>query len=311
MGIESNRINNELNNYFKLDNIQSIVHYFPHDKNNIQDVVVSKINRILHFFRTGVWINEDKICKWAQEHPDDNLSVLFKGKGIERKIIRYKHDMVIVKPNMLESLQNTTKFFLEFVKDPKKVGAILPSSKRLASEIVKEIPKDLKAEKRLILEVGPGTGVFTDKILQRMNPTDELHLVEFDEEFCIKLREKYKHIPRVKIFHASILDHQVEPEKKYDYVISGLPLNAFQSDFVEAVFKKFTEIVRENGKISYFEYIVITEIKKIFSSSIEKKNLDKIMYMKREFYRKHELKKTTVLFNAPLARVLHHHIKPN
>ena len=46
----------------------------------------------------------------------------------------------------------------------------------------------------------------------------------------------------------SILDHTLDSDKKYDYVISGLPLNAFQSGFVSEVFKKFVEITDEKEK---------------------------------------------------------------
>ena len=109
--------------------------------------------------------------------------------------------MIISKPTLLQSIQNALKFFFEFVRHPNTVGAILPSSRILSKEIVREIPKDLNAEKRLILEVGPGTGIFTDKIIQRMNPSDELHLVEYDGQFCQKLEEKYRHFPNVHVFH--------------------------------------------------------------------------------------------------------------
>jgi len=199
-------------------------------------------------------------------------------------------------------------FFLEFIKHPKTVGAILPSSKLLAREIVREIPKDVAAEKRLILEVGPGTGVFTETILQRMNPHDELHLVEFDPVFAMRLESKYKDISNIKVFQGDILEHELQNGQKYDFVISGLPLNAFQWEFVSSVFTKFTELTKEGGKISYFEYMGIPSLKKLFSSPEKRENLNKILAMKQDFYRKNKLRSAHVIINAPCARVLHHEL---
>lgn len=298
---------NNFSNHFKLNDQNELLKYFPRDKHNLKEVLISKINRLVHFFQTGVLINEDKICEWAAVHADDKLSNLFEGVSVQRKLIRHENNMVLKKTHILESLQNAVKFIFEFIDHPTTVGAILPSSKGLAKEIVKQFPKDLKAKPRLILEVGPGTGVFTDEIVKRMNPGDELHLVEYDENFCKKLREKYKDIPNVKIFQMSILEYKDEQDRKYDFVISGLPLNAFTSDFVENVFNKFKEITKNDGKISYFEYLIVPQIKKIFSNASNKQNLESILDMKEKFYSQYKLKKATVFMNLPLARVVHHH----
>ena len=49
-------------------------------------------------------------------------------------------------------------FLLEYIKNPRKVGAIMPSSKYLAHEMISSIDFE---NIDCIVEYGPGTGVFT------------------------------------------------------------------------------------------------------------------------------------------------------
>jgi phosphatidylethanolamine/phosphatidyl-N-methylethanolamine N-methyltransferase len=297
---------NQLINFLKLEDNSEIREYFTSNKNNPKESLKCTFNRIRHFLKTFVWINEQKVCLLANQYKDQKISSLFEGKAIQRKLIRIENNLVIQKDSLLKTISYNAKFVFEFIKHPTTVGAILPSSSSLAKEIVGEIPKDLKAEKRLILEVGPGTGIFTDKIIQRMNPSDELHLVEFDAEFCKQLKAKYQHVPNVKIFECSILDYQLSGNRKYDFIVSGLPLNAFSNEFVDDVFKKFEEVATQNTKLSYFEYLVLPDIKKLFSNAQKRANMDLILNAKNAFYQKHKYKKSKVFLNVPPANVVHH-----
>ncbi|MBS0634283.1 MAG: methyltransferase domain-containing protein [Verrucomicrobia bacterium] len=299
---------NDFNSTFKLERGEDIRPFFVANKNSLREVVAAKVTRAAHYLKTGVLINEANVCKWADGKTDEALTDLFEGKAVKRKVVRHQHNMVIEEPSLFRRFINACKFFGEFLLHPTTVGAILPSSPGLAKEIVSEIPKDMNAEKRRILEVGPGTGIFTDKIIKRMNPGDELHLVEYDENFANALKEKYKHLEgKVFVHHESILDHKAT--EKYDFVVSGLPLNGFKADFVEKVFDKFTELTKPKSKISYFEYLGIPQIKMAFSKPEEKKNLQAILRMKKVFHEQNKKGVGHVYINAPCARVLHHEMK--
>ena len=58
--MQINNINNDFYKCFKLNNKSDIIQYFPENKNNKKDIIYSKLNRIIHFFRTGVWIDKNK-----------------------------------------------------------------------------------------------------------------------------------------------------------------------------------------------------------------------------------------------------------
>lgn len=293
---------------WQLENNKDLDKFFVREKGDTHEAIQCTKNRVSHLMTARVWISEEKIVNWSLQHPEEKVSTLVKGKAIERKLIHHENNMVVRNLSMLDKISQSANFIFEFVKHPTTVGSILPSSDLLAHRIVAEIPEDLHAAKRCILEVGPGTGAFTDKIIKRMNPADELHLVEFDAKFCQQLRAKYQHIPNVKIFQCSILDFQVE-EKKYDFIISGLPLNHFECGFVEKVLKKFELMAKNDCKLSYFEYLVMADLKKLFSNTAMRANIDAIVKEKSNFYRKHAFKKEMVLINIPAARVVHHCIR--
>lgn len=300
--------NKDFCSHFRLNRKEEISTYIPRNKRDQREKITVALQRIAHLIKTQVWIDESKICNWASKHPDHKISALFVGTTFERKLIRCEKKMVVEKPSIITTFNNAVSFIFQFINHPITTGAILPSSKSLAKEIVSEIPKDSRASPRLILEVGPGTGIFTDKIIKRMNPQDELHLVEFDKGFCQELKKKYQHIPNVKVFHADIATYNAPEGKKYDFVVSGLPLNGFRASFVQTVFNKFSSITKAKGKISYFEYLLFPKIKKYFSNESEASNMEQILKIKNKFYTKHRLRQSDVYLNIPAARVIHHQL---
>ena len=55
-------------------------------------------------------------------------------------------------------------FLKEYIKHPRTVGAVAPSSRRLANGMM--MPIDFE-NASCILEFGPGTGVFTEELIRR------------------------------------------------------------------------------------------------------------------------------------------------
>ena len=298
----------QFNRHFELDCDDQIFLFFSEHKGNAKEALKVRVQRATHFLRTGIWINEKLLCAYAAAHPQQHVSSFFSGKRLERKVVRHELNMVIPKTSLWASCKKTFGFLNEYVHDSQTVGSLFPSSKYLAKEMVREIPKNLQAPRRRILEIGPGTGAFTDKIIKRMNPTDVLHLVEFDKKFCDQLREKYKHIPNVKVFHRSILDHNVSDGNRYNFVVSGLPLNSFPVETVGQIFKKFEELTAENGKLSYFDYLFLPRIKRLYLDDDERVSFDAILAQKKQFYEKYGVRMKNVKMNVFPARVLHHRL---
>ena len=61
-----------------------------------------------------------------------------------------------------------SKFIRQYIKNPRTVGAIAPSSEKLAYKMVEDINF---SNVSCIIEYGPGAGVFTEKILNTHKKT--------------------------------------------------------------------------------------------------------------------------------------------
>jgi len=192
-------------------------------------------------------------------------------------------------------------FVFALLKSPKKVGAVAPSSIFLAKAITKHVVK--KDSPIRVLEVGAGTGVFTEKIVAKLSKEDTLDVIEIDKSLYEILKEKFEKHKNVRVICGSILDW--EPKYKYDFIISGLPFNSFGTDFVVSVLGKYTEIIKNKGIFSYFEYLWVSYVKKFFSKGAQKTDYIKSKRILAGFRKSFEFDRDFVLLNVPPAYAYH------
>lgn len=145
-------------------------------------------------------------------------------------------------------------FLKQFWQEKKMVGAMSPSSKYLAHKMLKNI--DFKKAKVLV-ELGPGTGVFTKRILELMNPDAKLLVFELNDNFYYTLKEEIQD-DRMILIHDS-----AEYIQKYlneagllhtDYVISSLPLANFPNKLKANVLNASYDALKNQGKYIQFQY---------------------------------------------------------
>ena len=80
-------------------------------------------------------------------------------------------------------------FFSTFLRHPKEIGSIIPSSKFLINEVLKNIDFE---NAKCIAEYGPGTGKITAEILKRSRKDAKILCFEVNKKFCNYLRKKIK-----------------------------------------------------------------------------------------------------------------------
>ena len=91
---------------------------------------------------------------------------------------------------MLRSLKNQAAFFRQFRERFETTGSIAPSSRFLAKSMVRFLAKR-GTESIRVLEIGPGTGPVTEKIIPLLQPGDKFDLVELNESFVTILKERF------------------------------------------------------------------------------------------------------------------------
>lgn len=148
------------------------------------------------------------------------------------------------------SYADFVQFFRSWVSNPLRVAAVAPSGERLARLMTQEIePFDGP-----ILELGPGTGVFTRALLARGIPESALTLVEFGEEFAVRLRGRF---PAAKVVHmdaAQLGQCGLFDNAPFGAVISGLPLLSMPPAKVAGIVGGAFETMKPGGAFYQFTY---------------------------------------------------------
>ncbi|WP_344415061.1 class I SAM-dependent methyltransferase [Amycolatopsis minnesotensis] len=138
----------------------------------------------------------------------------------------------------------------EFLRHPFRTGAIAPSSPRLAEAMTTGIGLE---RARTVVELGPGTGVFTDAVLRRLAPGARLVAVEVNPRLAADLRARYAGLP-VTVVEGSaevLADHVDGP---IDAVVSGLPWTAMPGHLQRRVLGQITSVLRAEGRFTTFAY---------------------------------------------------------
>jgi phospholipid N-methyltransferase len=116
-------------------------------------------------------------------------------------------------------------FARNFFKHPRMLGSIIPSSRFLISDLMRQI--DWRRA-RVVVEYGPGVGNITAEVLKHLRSDGHMVVFETNDDFVEFLRAS---IPdrRLTVVHGSAADvGRVLAEmglNKADYVISGIPFS--------------------------------------------------------------------------------------
>ncbi len=159
-----------------------------------------------------------------------------------------------------------------FIRKPKEVGALTPSSKFLTKGIVDSI--DFKAARRIV-ELGPGLGTFTRAILKKLGPKARLFCFEVNDRFCDYLR-KNAIDKRLTIINASAenLNKNIRKlnVKNVDYVISGLPFLNFPISKKKRILGEISSSLNDDGIFILFQYTNgLGELLESYFSSVKRK----------------------------------------
>ncbi len=154
--------------------------------------------------------------------------------------------------SIAEKIEDEVRFFKTWATSPIKMGAVSPTSRALASLMVKLAEPDPAG---YALEIGAGTGVVTQAMLDAGLAPERIVSVEYDRDFCRLLRKRF---PLVSIIQGDALDlantlgeHR---DMTFSAVLSGLPLlnvpRAKRAPYLESLFDRMVP----GGKISQLSY---------------------------------------------------------
>ncbi|WP_061289761.1 class I SAM-dependent methyltransferase [Herbidospora cretacea] len=144
-------------------------------------------------------------------------------------------------------------FFGQFMRSPASVGAIAPSSRRLAEAVCVPIPEQGDP---VVVELGPGTGSFTAEIQRRLGGRGRHLAVEINPKLAAHLSDRH---PGVEVvvddacgLPALLADRGVA---KADVIISGLPWAAFSPKLQDSLLKAILGSMAPGGAFTMFAYV--------------------------------------------------------
>jgi len=149
-------------------------------------------------------------------------------------------------------LRDHLAFLAGFFRAPWRVGAIAPSSQALAAMMTEDMGLE---DAQTVVELGPGTGVFTRAICERVSPEAVVVAVEIDPRMAALLRPRF---PRVRIVNDSAerLDEHLAAagRKEADAILSGLPWVSFPAELQSQLLGAVFGALRPGGRFATFAY---------------------------------------------------------
>lgn len=211
---------------------------------------------------------------------------------------------------MAQRLSEYRLFLREFVRNFHTTGAVLPSGRWLAAALARYVGNGLGPKR--ILEVGPGTGAVTQKIVAALGNEDYLDLVELNDSFVHQLRERFRSDPgfqpvaeRARVLHCAV--QELPPDASYDLIISGLPLNNFTPELVSEILSVLLRVLKPGGTLSFFEYIAIRQFRSVVSGRRDRERLRGIGKVLDGVLQGNEIRRDWIWPNVPPAWV--HHVR--
>jgi phosphatidylethanolamine/phosphatidyl-N-methylethanolamine N-methyltransferase len=153
----------------------------------------------------------------------------------------------------MSAIEEHLVFLGRFLRNPRQIGALAPSSRTLAREMVRHIP--LTATTRIV-ELGPGTGVFTREVIDRLPAGGKFLAVDINAEFCRELRERW---PALDCEHGSAADLAAIVSARgwstVDHIVSGLPFASLPAALSHAILDAVKSTLGPGGTFTTFQYI--------------------------------------------------------
>lgn len=205
-------------------------------------------------------------------------------------------------------MRDQLEFFRQFRTRFKTTGSILPSSRFLARAMTGPMKRHTGAKR--ILEIGPGTGAVTRRIVRLMNPEDRFDLVEINETFAEMVNRRFETDPayqrvagQSKLHNCPLQDF--ETDCRYDFIISGLPCNNFPSELVREIYDCYFRLLAPGGVLSYFEYMCVRPIRRVVSRGAERQRIRELDEIISPYLKAHRFRRSWVFVNFPPAWVQH------
>jgi len=165
----------------------------------------------------------------------------------------------------MRHLRERLLFLRAFASHPRLVGALLPTSRRAVRDMLDLA--DLPGA-HLVVELGAGTGVYTQEILSRLRPDGRVLALEIDPSMARQLAERLPD-PRLRVAcdSAERLGEHLSGATA-DVVVSALPFTSLGAQVRRAILGQIRAALAPGGEVLVLQYspLIQSELGRIFPS---------------------------------------------
>ncbi|MCC7009173.1 MAG: methyltransferase domain-containing protein [Acidobacteria bacterium] len=151
------------------------------------------------------------------------------------------------------SLREHMLLFSRFLRSPRTVGAVTPSSRAVGEAMVANL--DFSKPLRIV-ELGAGTGALTAPIVERLGPHNQFLAIDIDPAFCKNIQKRW---PGIECICASaerldtiVVDRGMAP---VDHIVSGLPFVSLPIAVTRQILRSIAAVLRPGGTFTTFQYL--------------------------------------------------------
>lgn len=141
-------------------------------------------------------------------------------------------------------------FFRAWLSAPLRVASVTPSGRALSSLMTAEIT----SQTGTVIELGPGTGVFTAALLRQGVAEENLVLVEYGAEFANQLANRFPAAKTVQMDAAQLRKLPLHATAPVGAIVSGLPVLSMPMRKVYAILSGAFSHLRHGGAFYQFTY---------------------------------------------------------
>ncbi|MCX8090455.1 MAG: methyltransferase domain-containing protein [Verrucomicrobiae bacterium] len=141
------------------------------------------------------------------------------------------------------------RFLAAFLREPLTVGAPWPSSRALARAVVDTCQF---APHATVVELGPGTGAFTELLLERLNSRGRLLAIEISPTNVEVLRRRFPHCQVIHDSAENLVAHL--GGRRADCIVSGLAWANMLPGLQDRIFSAICRGLAPSGQFVAFGY---------------------------------------------------------
>ena len=153
--------------------------------------------------------------------------------------------------SVVRRVRQDTRFIKNWLGNPLKTGAIVPSSTELADAMASFVPLGTDLP---VLEIGPGTGVVTQALLDHGVKPEKLVAIEYSADFCTLIRDKF---PNIDVINGdgfkvqATLSKHFAKQPRFAAIVSSLPLLNSPKDNRQELLAEVLELLGGNPFIQF------------------------------------------------------------